>query len=374
MKFDTLAVHAGAQPDAETGAVTPPMHLSTTFVHAPDGHAPGGFHYIRSGHPTQDRLEQAMAALEGGAHAFAFGSGMAAIAAVLAGLPAGSAVLFPDDVYHGLRTLVQTWFPRWSLTAAYVDQSDIEAVRAAWTAQTRLLWLETPSNPRMKVADIAALATLAHERGAAVGVDNTFATPALQQPLALGADVVVHSATKYLGGHSDVQGGLVIVRDDAALAARVAAFRRDAGAVLSPFNAWLILRGLRTLSCRMERHGRNALAVARFLAGHARVTAVHFPGLPGHPGHALAKRQMRGDSGMLSIEIAGGREDALAVAGRLRLFVNATSLGGCESLVEHRASIEGADAIVPEGLLRLSIGVEDADDLIADLDQALAPR
>jgi cystathionine gamma-synthase len=372
MRPETLAVHAGAEPDAATGAVAPPIHLSTTFAHGPAGERVAGFEYVREGNPTQDRLEAALAALEGGAGALAFASGMAAISALLDGLPAGAEVLYPQDCYSGLRVLAHEFLPPRGLVARAVDATDPAAVRAALTPATRLLWLETPSNPQLRICDIAALSTLAHDHGVAVACDNTFATPLLQRPLALGADVVMHSTTKYLGGHSDALGGaLVFARRDAWFDA-VAHRRHLTGGVLAPFNAWLTLRGLRSLPARLAWHCRNARAVAEFLAGHPRVEAVHWPGLATHPNHAIAARQMRDFGGMLSVRIRGGRDAALAVAAKVRLFTNATSLGGCESLIEHRASVEGPNPVSPPNLLRLSVGLEHADDLIDDLRQALA--
>ncbi len=372
MRLETLAVHAGAEPDAETGAVVPPLHLATTFEHAPDGSLPHGLVYQRTDHPTQQRFERALAALEQGTRALFFGSGMAAGTALLQCLPPGSHVLFPDDAYHGFRALALQYFARWNLRCDFADLSNLDAARAALTPRTALVWAESPSNPLLKISDVAALAELAHARGARLLVDNTFATPVLQQPLTLGADIVLHSVTKYIGGHSDLMAGaLVFGADGEALAQQAFDARTTVGLHGSPFAAWLALRGLHSLPARMAWHQRNAHAVAMALSAHLAVARVHYPGLPGHPGHDIAARQMRGFGGMLSFELAGGREAALACAGRLRLFVNATSLGGCESLVEHRASVEGAHAVSPPGLLRLSVGLEHPDDLVGDLMQAL---
>jgi cystathionine gamma-synthase len=369
---ETLFVHAGVEPHTATGAVVPPLHLSTTFKHGPAGERVAGFEYVREGNPNQQQLENALAELEGGAGALAFASGMAACSALLDSLPGGAHVVYPRDCYAGLRVLVSEFLPQRGVSATAVEIGDIEAVRAALTANTRCLWLETPSNPQLRICDIEALSRLAHERDILVACDNTFATPLLQQPLTLGADVVMHSTTKYFGGHSDALGGaLVFARRDALFDA-VAHRRHITGGVSSPFNAWLTLRGLRSLPARMAWHCRNARAVAEFLAGHPRVEAVHWPGLPSHPNHAIAARQMRDFGGMLSVRIRGGRDAALAVAEKVKLFTNATSLGGCESLVEHRASVEGTDPVSPQNLLRLSIGLEHADDLIEDLRQALA--
>ncbi|MGA9421252.1 MAG: aminotransferase class I/II-fold pyridoxal phosphate-dependent enzyme [Rhodanobacteraceae bacterium] len=371
MKFDTLAVHAGAAIDSETGAVTPPLHLSTTFEHAPDGSAPRGFTYQRGDNPTQLRLEQALTALEGGAAALFCASGMAAGSTLLQALPTGSHLLLQDDIYHGFRTLARDYFERWGLGVSSVDMTDLDAVRAALAPNTRLLWAESPSNPLLKVIDIAALAELARAHDARLVIDNTFATPALQRPLTLGADIVLHSATKYMGGHSDVMGGALIFRQDSDLAATARLVSSTIGFNASPFAAWLVLRGLRSLPVRIERHCANARAVAQFLEGHLRIQAVHYPGLESHPQHALAARQMRDFGGMLSFRVNGGRAAAIEVASRVHLFVNATSLGGCESLVEHRASVEGAHPVSPANLLRLSVGLEDSEDLIDDLAAAL---
>jgi cystathionine gamma-synthase len=373
LHFDTIAVHAGGEVDPATGAVTPPIQLSTTFEHGPAGEAPHGHLYIRESNPTQTRLEQALAAVEGGEAALAFASGIAAGASYLQTLPAGSHVVFHRDLYYGFRVIARDYLPRWGIEASEADLGDDQALAAALRPTTRLVWAETPTNPLLEVLDLGRIAAAAHARGASLLVDGTLATPALQRPFELGADVVLHSTTKYLGGHSDVQGGaLVLRRRDPELAARLYQVRHDLGAVASPFNCWLVLRGLRSLACRMERHAANALAVAQALAGRPEVAAVYYPGLPSHPGHEIARRQMRAGGGMVSFRLAGGREHALRVAGRVRLFLNATSLGGCESLIEHRASVESAHSTTPPDLLRASIGLEHPDDLIADLLQALA--
>lgn len=370
-RFETLAVHAGAESDPLTGAVAPPIHLSTTFRHGPAAERIAGYEYQREGNPTQDRLETALAALEGGEAALAYASGMAAAAGLLETLPAGARVLLPDDCYSGVRYLADEFLPQRGVAAEYVDMSDAAAVEAACAAPVALVWAETPSNPLLKVSDLAALARIAHARGALLACDNTFATPVLQRPIGLGADVVMHSATKYFGGHSDVLGGaLVFARRDAWFEA--ARHRRHVtGAVLAPFSAWLLLRGCRSLAARMAMHCANARVLATFLAAHPAVARVHWPGLPSHPGHAVAARQMKDFGAMLSVQLRGGREAALAAAGRLRLFTNATSLGGCESLVEHRASVEGPRPVSPQDLLRISVGLEHPDDLVADWAQAL---
>ena len=370
-RLQTLAVHAGNEPDAATGAMSPPLHLATTFQHGPAGERIDGHQYTRESNPTQDRLENALATLEGGQAALAFGSGMAAISGLLETLPGGARMLLPDDCYTGLRSLASDYLPQRGIEVVTVDMTDLSAVGQALEQPTAWVWAETPSNPLLKISDIAALADAAHAAGAMLACDNTFATPLLQRPLELGADLVMHSTTKYFGGHSDVLGGALVFaqRDD--LYDRVLRRRLVTGGVLSPFNAWLTLRGCRSLAARMAMHCANAQRVANFLAEHAAVSRVHFPGLASHPGHAVAARQMSGFGAMLSIELAGGREAALAMAGRVRLFHNATSLGGCESLIEHRASVDGPSTTLPQSLLRLSVGLEHPDDLVADLRQAL---
>ena len=372
MRFMTRAVHAGGKPDPATGAIAPPIHLSTTFEHGAAAETPLGYMYIRESNPTQTRLEEALADVEGGEAALVFGSGLAAGAAYLQALPAGSHVIFPDDIYYGFRTIAQEFLPRWGMESTALDMADLARVRAALRPNTRAIWAETPSNPLMKIVDLAGLASIARESGAQLIVDGTFATPALQRPLELGADAVLHATTKYLGGHSDVQGGAVIFRKRADDVGKVEHIRHILGAVSSPFNSWLVLRGLRSLPCRMERHSANGLAVARALASHPNVEAVHYPGLESHPGHAVAARQMSGFGGMLSFRVRGGRDAAIRVASRVRLLTNATSLGGTESLIEHRASSEGPSSPTPQNLLRVSIGLEHPDDLIDDLKQALA--
>ena len=372
MRPETIAVHAGGAPDPETGALAPPLHFATTFKHGPAGERIAGYEYQREGNPTQDRLESTLAAMEGGAAALIFASGMAAMNALLESLPNGAEVLIPQDCYTGLRILGAEFLPERGVTVRAVDLSNVDAVRPEISARTKLIWAETPSNPLLQVADIAALAQLCRERGLLLACDNTFATPALQNPLKLGADVVMHSTTKYLGGHSDVMGGaLVFARRDEWLE-KVAHRRHITGAIASPFNAWLIQRGCRSLHARIAMHCANAKKIVEFLAAHPAIESVHYPGLPAHPNHAIAAKQMRDFGGMLSIQVRGGREAALRMAGRLQLFTNATSLGGCESLIEHRASVEGKHPQSPENLLRISVGLEHVVDLIEDLRQALA--
>ena len=371
MRLETLAIHAGGESDRETGALTPPIHLATTFKHGPAAERIAGYEYQREGNPTNDRLREAIAALEGGEAALTFASGMAAVTTLLETLPSGAVIAIPDDCYAGVRILATEFLHERGIIVHRVDMADLAAVRAACANGVALLWVETPSNPLMKLSDIAALATLAHEHGALLVCDNTFASPVLQQPLALGADIVMHSTTKYFGGHSDVLGGALAFKREDEFFAKVAHRLHITGAVLAPFSAWLTLRGFRSLPARMALHCSNARRIAEFLAAHPQVERVNYPGLVSHPGHELATRQMRDFGGMLSVQLSGGREAALAMAGKLRLFTNATSLGGCESLVEHRASTEGPHTTTPQNLLRMSVGLEHVEDLIADLDQAL---
>lgn len=371
MRPETLAVHVGNEPDPATGAVAPPIHLSTTFQHAADGARLAGYEYQREGNPTNDRLCAAIPALEGAQTALGFASGMAAICTLIESLPTPARIVLPTDCYVGLRMYANEFLAQRGVDVAYVEMTDLDAVRAACAAGVDLLWLETPSNPLLQISDIAALANIGHAHGALVACDNTFATPLLQRPLALGADVVVHSATKYLGGHSDVLGGLLAFAAHTELSRATARRLHLAGPSLAPFSAWLVLRGLRSLPARMAMHCANARKVAEFLVARPEVESVNYPGLATHPGHDIAARQMRDAGGMLSVQLRGGREAALALASRVRIFTNATSLGGCESLIEHRASVEGPKPSSPQNLLRMSVGLENADDLMADLAQAL---
>jgi len=372
MRLETLAVHAGRRVDPTTGAVTPAIHPSTTFEREPDGSYPRGFGYARNANPNRNALEECLAALEGGEAAAAFASASAATSAVFLALQPGDHVVAPTDAYHGTSRLLRETFSRWGLEATFVDMTDVAAVRRAIRPSTRLVWVETPSNPLWKVTDIAAIGALARAASARYVCDNTTATPVLQSPFRLGADLIVHATTKFLGGHGDVIGGAVVTKTRDPFFEKVRAIQASGGAVPSPFDCWLVLRGIRTLPSRMRAHSENALSVATFLAGHARVEAVHYPGLPSHPGHDIARRQMAQFGGMVSVQVKGDRDRALAVAAKGRVFTRATSFGGTESLVEHRASIEGPGTRTPENLLRLSIGLENADDLIEDLDQSLA--
>jgi cystathionine gamma-synthase len=371
LHFDTLAVHAGPDPDAATGAVTPPIHLSTTFERDPDGGYPRGFMYGRYANPNRDALEACLARLEGAAACLAFGSGQAASTAVLQALAPGDHVVAPEDAYFGTGKLLREVMGPWGLQTSFVDMTDLRAVEAALRPNTRLVWMESPSNPLLKITDFAATAELAHRAGALAACDNTWATPVLSRPVEQGVDIVVHATTKYLGGHSDVLGGAVCLASEGPLLERLRLLQGSTGAIPSPFDCWLVLRGVKTLALRVRRQSDSALAVARFLAGHPAVEAVHYPGLPDHPGHAIAARQMSGFGGMLSVQVRGGQAEAMAVVARCRLFTRATSLGGVESLIEHRKSNEAPESATPDNLLRVSIGVEHPDDLVADLDQAL---
>jgi cystathionine gamma-synthase len=371
MKIETLAVHAGNAVDPTTGAITPPIHLSTTFEHEPDGSFPRGYLYTRNQNPTRAALEECLAALEGGVAAAAFSSGSAATMSVLQALAPGDHVIAPLDLYSGTTRLLREVLQPWGLETTFVDTADLDAVRRALRPATRLIWVETPSNPLLKISDISALAEIAHQAGARCACDNTWASPILQRPLELGADLAVHATTKYLGGHSDVLGGAVVTRADDEYWQRLKTVQVVGGAVPSPFDCWLVLRGIRTLPWRMRAHAQNASQVAAFLSRHPAVTAVHYPGLAAHPGHELAARQMAAFGGMLSFQVKGGCERAMVVTARVCLFTRATSLGGTESLIEHRASVEGPATRTPDDLLRASIGLENAEDLIADLEQAL---
>ena len=372
MRPETLAVHAAHGSDPATGAVAPPIHLSTTFERAADGTLPHGFLYARDANPNRQALERVLAALEGGAAAAAYSAGQAATMAVFQALSPGDQVVLPASVYYGTKKLLDTVFARWGLTTSSVDMRDAENVAKAITPKTRLVWVETPSNPLLAVADIARIAEIAHGVGAKCAVDNTWATPVGQRPLALGADIVMHSTTKYLGGHGDVMGGALVARDDDEFFQRLRAMQTAGGAIAAPFDCWLVVRGIKTLPHRVRVHTANATAVATFLESHKNVEAVHYPGLASHPGHAIAARQMSAFGGMVSVQVRGGREASLRVKSRVQVFTRATSLGGPESLVEHRASVEAPGSGTPDNLLRLSIGLEHPDDLIEDLDQALS--
>ena len=370
MKIETLAVHAGHQIDPATGAVSAPIHLSTTFERDVEGTYARGFMYTRNNNPNRQALEEGISAIEGGVAAAAFASGTGATGAVFEALAPGDHVLAHVDAYYGTTRLLREIFLRWGLKADFIDMSDLGAVKKALRPNTKVAWMETPSNPLLKIVDLAAIVKMAHEVGALCVCDNTWA-PILQRPFDLGMDFIMHSTTKYFGGHCDVLGGIIIAKKDGELFQRIRSIQYEGGAVPSPFDCWLILRGMRTLPWRMRAHSENAAKVAQFLAQHRNVERVHYPGLSKHPGHEIAKKQMSMFGGMLSFEVKGGREAAMKVSTSTKIFTRATSLGGVESLIEHRASIEGPGTQSPEGLLRLSIGLENADDLIEDLDQAL---
>ena len=373
MHFETLACHAGRCVDPTTGAVAPPLVLSTTFERAADGTLPHGNLYTRSDNPNRRSLEAALAALEGGAAAAAFASGQAATMSVLHALAPGDHVILPAEMYFNTRGLLDAHYARWGLEVSYANLADPDAAHAALRPTTRLVWVETPSNPRLVVSDITRLAEWAHAAGATCVVDKTWATPVFQRPLELGADLVMHSTTKYLGGHSDVLGGCIVARDAAhPVFQRIRSYQGLGGAVPSPFDCWLLLRSLPTLPVRVRAQSNTARRVADYLAAHRRVTVTHYPGLAAHPGHELAGRQMHGFGAMVSFEVRGGAAAAVNVAARTQLFTRATSLGGYESLIEHRVTAEGPHSTTPPGLLRCSIGLEHVDDLLADLDQALA--
>ena len=374
--FATRAIHAGQEPDPLTGAVVVPIYQTSTFAQDVVGQTRAGYDYSRAGNPTRTALERAIASLEGGRSGFAFASGMAAADTYIrAVLRPGDHLILPDDAYGGTFRLVDKICVPWGLTYTTVPLGDLAAVRAAIRPATRVIWCETPTNPLLNIADIAGLARIAHEVGAQLLVDNTFASPYLQQPLALGADVVLHSTTKYVGGHSDVVGG-ALVTDHDDLAEALAFHNKSMGAVAGPVDSWLTLRGLKTLAVRMDRHCDNAERVVDLLSGHPRVTRVYYPGLPDHPGHDVAARQMRRFGGMVSFSVRDGQEEALKVCRRTQVFTLGESLGGVESLIEHpglmtHASVAGSALQVPDDLIRLSVGIEDIDDLLADLRDAL---
>jgi len=375
--FSTNAIHAGQKPDPTTGAVITPIHPSSTFAQdGVGGLREGGYEYSRSANPTRTALQECLAALEGGRHAVAFGSGMGASDVLMRVLlKPGDHVVIPHDAYGGTFRLVDKIFTQWGIAYTPVDLGDVDALRAAVRPETRVVWCETPTNPLLGIADIAALASVAHEGNARLVVDNTFASPYLQNPLGLGADVVLHSTTKYVGGHSDVVGGALVTGDDE-LAEQILFTQNSVGSVPGPFDAWLTLRGVKTLAVRMERHSDNAERVVELLSSHAAVSHVHYPGLPSHPGHEIAAKQMRRFGGMVSFQVAGGREAALKVCAATELFTLAESLGGVESLIEHpgamtHASVAGSALAVPDNLVRLSVGIEDVEDLLEDLRTAL---
>lgn len=375
--FDTRSIHAGQEFDPTTGAIIPPIYQTSTFVQRSINDLRGGYEYSRAGNPTRSSLETLLAALEGGDRAFSFASGLAAEDVLLrAALAPGDRIVLGNDVYGGTHRLIDSVHGAWGVRNTTVDLADLDAARTALgSGDTRMLWIETPSNPLMKVCNIAALAELGHAAGAIVVVDNTFASPALQQPLAVDADVVVHSTTKYLGGHSDVIGGAIVL-NNGELADKVAFLQFAAGAICAPLDAWLTVRGIKTLGVRMQRHSANAQAIAERLERHPAIDRVYYPGLPSHPAHELAAKQMSGFGGMLSVALAGGEDAARSFAESTHVFQLAESLGGVESLIGYpsemtHASVKGTPLAVPVNVVRLSVGIEDAGDLIADLEQAL---
>ena len=370
MKIETIAIHAGNSADEHTKAVIQPITLSSTFERGEDGGYPGGFIYSRIDNPNRRSLENVVAKLEGAEEAAAFSSGNAAGGAVFQALGPGSHIIAPDDMYHGLRNQLLQVFEG-IIDVDFVDLADIEAIKRAIKSNTRLIWVETPSNPLLKVSDLKAITDLAKLRGIKVACDNTFSTPMFQRPLELGCDLVMHSTTKYLGGHSDVIGGVLACRNNDGLWKKIKNVQVLSGAVPAPFDCYLTVRGIKTLPYRMRGHAHNAGLVAEFLDSHKQVEKVFYPGLKDHPGHEIAKRQMSSFGGMLSFLVKGGAAEARKVVNSVKIFTQATSLGGVESLIEHRASIEGPDTKTPQNLIRVSIGLENVEDLIHDLNQAL---
>ncbi|CAN3982485.1 cystathionine gamma-synthase [Kitasatospora purpeofusca] len=374
--FETLAIHAGQEADPQTGAVVTPIYQVSTYKQDGVGGLRGGYEYSRSANPTRTALEECLAALEGGSRGLAFASGLAAEDTLLRTiLKPGDHIVIPNDAYGGTFRLFAKVLTRWGVEFSVANTQDLSTVREALRPNTRAVWVETPSNPLLGITDLAALADIAHGAGALLVVDNTFASPYLQQPIALGADVVVHSTTKYMGGHSDVVGGALVIAE-AGLAEEVAYHQNAMGAVSGPFDAWLVLRGIKTLGVRMDRHSSNAEKVAELLAGHPKVSQVLYPGLPEHPGHEIAAKQMKAFGGMVSFRVNGGEEAAVEVCNRAELFTLGESLGGVESLIEHpgrmtHASVAGSALEVPADLVRVSVGIESIDDLLADLQQAL---
>ena len=375
MKKETQAIHATNLVDETAGAIATPIFLSTTFARDADGSYPKGHMYSRNSNPNRDALEKGLAILEGGAKAFAFGSGLAAVSAVFQCLKSGDHILMPSVGYYASVKLAEAIMGPWGLHMSQVDMENLDAIKAAIQPNTKLIWVETPANPLLGISDIQAISLLAHSQGIKVAVDNTIATPILQNPISLGADIVMHATTKYIGGHSDILGGAIIVRDDDEWSARLKRVQILMGATQNPLDCYLLARGLKTLPLRMREHSASALALAQLLEKHAAIEQVHYPGLSSHSQHELAKHQMpNGFSGMISIQIKGDEANARRVASELKLFQQATSLGGVESLVEHRRSIEGPESKTPGNLLRLSVGLEHVDDLWEDLNSSLLPK
>lgn len=370
MKIETLSVHAGRKPDPATGAVTPPIYLSTTFEREASGEYPKGYNYSRSNNPNRESLEICLSQLEGGQSAAAFSSGSAAAMTIFQALSQGDHIIASDDLYHGTRNLIKL-FEKWNITSSFVDMTNINNVENALRKNTRLVWIETPTNPLLKIIDINKISVLLKKRNIKIVCDNTWATPILQKPFELGADIALHATTKYIGGHSDVLGGAVISKKNDEFFQKIREIQKSGGAVPSPFECWLILRGIQTLPIRIRAQSESAIQVAKFLHSHRKVEKVYYPGLPSHPGHRIASAQMKLFGGMISFQVKGTKKDAMRVASKVKIFVRATSLGGPESLIEHRASVEGPDTKTPQNLLRMSIGLEHPDDLIEDLSKAL---
>ena len=372
MKIETLAIQTTLTHDANAGAVVAPIYLSTTFERESDGTYQHEHVYSRASNPNRQALEKSLAAIENGAVALAFSSGMAATTALFQSLKSGDHIIMPDDLYYATSVLVEEVFAQWGLTLTKVDMTDLAEIKKAIQPNTKLLWVETPSNPQLKITDIQAVADLAHSIGALVAVDNTWATPIMQRCFDLGVDVVMHSTTKYFGGHSDILSGALIFKEAGELSTKIATIQKLTGAVPSPFDCWLLSRGIKTLPLRVKAQTANAMKLAEYLSTHPQIEAVHYPGLSSHPQHEIAKKQMTGGfGGMLSVQVKGDAKNAMALTGRLKLFTTATSLGGVESLIEHRKSVESADSPTPENLLRISVGIEDIEDLIEDWKVAL---
>ena len=370
MKIETLAVHAGRNVDPNTKAVVPPIYLSTTFEREVNGEYPQGYNYTRNNNPNRESLEKCLAKLEGGTTGIAFSSGSAAAMSIIQNLSPGDHIVATDDIYHGTRKLFRN-FEKWNVTCSFVDMTNLKGVEGAINDKTKLFWVESPTNPLLKIIDIGSIAKIAHGNNSVVVCDNTWGTPVLQNPFEFGADLIVHATTKYIGGHSDILGGIVISKNANELSQKIRDTQKSEGAVPSPFECWLVLRGIQTLPLRVRTQSDSALKIAQFLSTHNKVETVYYPGLEKHPSHLLARKQMKMFGGMISFQVKGDEKEAMKVAAKVKLFIRATSLGGLESLIEHRASIEGSESKTPKNLLRLSIGLEHHEDLIADLRQAL---
>jgi cystathionine gamma-synthase len=371
MKIETIAIHAGNHPDEATGAVIQPVIMSTNYVRNDDGNYPKGYKYSRTNNPNRVSLEECLCKLEGGEAAAAFSSGSAAAMALFQALSTGDHVMVPDDMYHGIANMLRGIYSNWNLQVSFVNMQDLEAVENAFQSNTKLVLIESPSNPMMKISDIKAISDIAHNHKAIVACDNTFATPVLQKPFDFGVDLVYHATTKYLNGHSDVTGGIIVSKQDDDFFKRIREVQQVGGAVPSPFDCFLTLRGIRTLAIRMKVHSENAMAVAEYLSKHSLVEKVYYPGLKTHNGYDIASKQMKQFGGMISFTIKGDAARAFQITSKTKLFTRATSLGGVESLMEHRASMEGPHSTTPQNLLRLSVGLEHIDDLLSDLEQAL---